>query len=122
MNDAQGSSPRLDGRTVLSMTPVEFLDRLAIRVPPPRKHRHRYHVVLAPHSPLRPAVTAYAGFPLDGPAPPAMPPAKPPTVPMPAVYLWAVLLARIHAVWPLICPVCHSIQIHFDRLTVCSKN
>jgi hypothetical protein len=29
-------------------------------VPPPRKHRHRYHGVFAPNHPLRPAVTALA--------------------------------------------------------------
>jgi hypothetical protein len=36
------------------------LDRLADLVPPPRKHRHRYHGVFAPNHPLRPAVTALA--------------------------------------------------------------
>jgi len=84
-----------------------------------RKHSHRYHGVLAPHSPLRPAVTAYAGLPLDGPAPPATglpghrptPPAPPPAEAepkptSPAASLWAVLLARIYAVLPLICTVC----------------
>lgn len=50
--------PRPDGQTLLYLTPEEFLDRLAVLVPPPRKHRHRHHGVLAPHSPLRPAVTA----------------------------------------------------------------
>ena len=29
-------------------------------MPPPRKHRHRYHGVFAPNHPLRPAVTALA--------------------------------------------------------------
>ena len=104
--------PRPNGQTVLYLTPVEFLDRLATLVPPPRKHRHRYHGVLAPHSPLRPAVTAYAGLPLDLPAPPVTPPApKTPAEPKrasPAAYLWAVLLARIYAVLPLICPECGS--------------
>lgn len=28
-------------------------------IPPPRRHRHRYHGVLAPQAPLRAAVTAY---------------------------------------------------------------
>lgn len=98
---------------MLSLTPVEFLDRLATLVPPPRKDRHRYHGVLAPHSPQRPAVTAYAGLPLDGPAPPAMPPAKTPAEAepkpaSPATYFLAVLLARIYAVLPLICPACGS--------------
>ena len=49
-------------------------------------------------------------MPLDLPAPPAAPPSL--TTPgeprraSPAAYLWAVLLARIYAVLPLICPVC----------------
>lgn len=33
---------------------------MAALVPPPRIHRHRYFGVLAPHSPLRAAVTALA--------------------------------------------------------------
>lgn len=105
--------PRPDGQPMLYLTPLEFLDRLANLVPPPREHRHRYHGVLAPHSSLRSAVTAYAGLPLDGPAPPATPPAKPPAEAEPkpaslAAYLWAALLARIYAVLPLICPACGS--------------
>ncbi|MCI0535660.1 MAG: hypothetical protein L0Z50_10580 [Verrucomicrobiales bacterium] len=61
---------------------------------------------------MRPAVTAYAGLPLDLPKPPAAPP-SPTTPPEPkrasqAAYLWAVLLARIYAVLPLICPKCGS--------------
>ena len=32
---------------------------LAVLIPPPRLHRHRYHGVLAPNSPLRGAATAY---------------------------------------------------------------
>jgi len=40
--------------------PFEFLDRLADLIPPPRKHRHRYHGVFAPNHKLRPAVTALA--------------------------------------------------------------
>ncbi len=57
----------------LILTPLEFLDRLATLAPPPRKHRHRYHGVLAPNSPMCPAVTAYAGLSLDTPLP-AVPP------------------------------------------------
>ncbi|NBV47237.1 MAG: hypothetical protein EBR86_16780, partial [Planctomycetia bacterium] len=36
------------------------LDRLADLVPPPRKHRHRYHGVFAPNHKLRRAVTSLA--------------------------------------------------------------
>ncbi len=39
---------------------LEFLDLLVDLVPPPRKHRHRYHGVFAPNHKLRPAVTALA--------------------------------------------------------------
>jgi len=42
-----------------TVSPFEFLDRLADLVPPPRKHRHRYHGVFAPNHKLRSAVTAH---------------------------------------------------------------
>jgi hypothetical protein len=44
----------------IELTPFEFLDRLAALIPPPRRHRHRYHGVFAPNHPLRQAVTALA--------------------------------------------------------------
>jgi hypothetical protein len=44
---------------VVELSPCEFLDRLAALVPPPRKHRHRYHGVFAPNHKLRSAVTAH---------------------------------------------------------------
>lgn len=47
-----------DAQGVVNLSPHEFLDRLADLVPPPRKHRHRYHGVFAPHHPLRPLVTS----------------------------------------------------------------
>ncbi len=43
--------PAPDGATALSLTPVEFLERLALLIHPPRIHRHRYHGVLAPGVP-----------------------------------------------------------------------
>ncbi|MFM7184136.1 MAG: sulfotransferase [Planctomycetota bacterium] len=45
---------------VVELAPFEFLDRLADLVPPPRKHRHRYHGVFAANHRLRRAVTALA--------------------------------------------------------------
>ena len=36
------------------------IHRLAALIPPPRKHRHRYHGVFAPNHPLRQAATALA--------------------------------------------------------------
>ena len=53
-------STRPGANGVVELTPFEFLDRLADLVPPPRKHRHRYHGVFAPNHKLRPAVTALA--------------------------------------------------------------
>jgi hypothetical protein len=43
---------------VLSRTPLEPRAHLAALIPPPRLHRHRYHGVLAPDSPLRTTATA----------------------------------------------------------------
>ena len=53
-------STRPDATGIVALTPFEFLDRLANLVPPPRKHRHRYHGVFAPNHKLRRAVTALA--------------------------------------------------------------
>ena len=53
-------STRPGANGVVELTPFEFLDRLADLVPPPRKHRHRYHGVFAPNHRLRKAVTALA--------------------------------------------------------------
>ena len=50
---------RPDANGVVEFTPFEFLDRLAELVPPPRKHRHRYHGVFAPNHKLTSAVTAH---------------------------------------------------------------
>ena len=44
----------------MALPPECQLDRLAGIVPPPRKHRHRYHRVFAPNHQLRSAVTALA--------------------------------------------------------------
>jgi hypothetical protein len=45
---------------VVELSRFEFLDRVADLVPPPRKHRHRYHGVFAPNHRLRKAVTSLA--------------------------------------------------------------
>ena len=46
-----------EGQTVLLLKPKELLDKLAQLIPPPRRHRHHYHGVLAPSSPQRLKVT-----------------------------------------------------------------
>jgi hypothetical protein len=96
-------------------------------VPPPRTHRHRYYGALAPNSPLRAAVVASAQEPptqeppaqraqtdsgegvagvatLAGAVP--IPPELMPPKRSAAHYLWAVLIARIYEVFPLLCPLC----------------
>jgi hypothetical protein len=102
--------PDPDGRTPLIRSPLELIGRSAARVPPPRQHRHRYYGVLAPNSPLRPAVTALA--------PEAVAPAPKSAVATaaddpvdtiqrsPARDLWAMLLARLFDAFPLTCPHC----------------
>ncbi len=44
---------RPDGSSHVVLEPVEFLEKLAALVPPPRSHLVRYHGVLAPHAGLR---------------------------------------------------------------------
>jgi Putative transposase. len=43
--------PLPDGQTVLSLTPMELLERLARLIPPPRRHRHRFIMVSWPPMP-----------------------------------------------------------------------
>jgi hypothetical protein len=67
--------PQRDGRTALSLTPLELIDHLAALIPPPRLHRHRYHGVLAPNAPLRLAATVYGrDADLTHPPPPEVSP------------------------------------------------
>jgi hypothetical protein len=93
--------PRADGQNVLELTPFELLDRLAVLIPPPRRHRHRYNGVLAPNARLR-------ALEPPGPRPGHRPStiADEPTTRSPASYLWAALLARIYDCFPLVCPKC----------------
>ena len=116
----QHSEPGSDNRGTkvdeITLTPLELIARIAALVPPPRTHRHRYFGVLAPNSPLRAAVTAMAA-PTQTATGECAPGAVPlgnalTTTPAPlqpkcaAHYLWAVLIARIYEVIPLLCPLC----------------
>jgi len=94
------------GRGPQCLTPLELLDRLAALVPPPRLHRHRYFGVLAPNAPLRTAVTALAPGATTAPSTPNAEPAAEPAPRRAARYAWALLLARIYEVFPLVCPRC----------------
>jgi len=129
----QHSEPGSDKRGAkvdeLHLTPLELIARIAALVPPPRTHRHRYFGVLAPNSPLRAAAVALAapaqpakqvvvqtepaatgeGAPGVVPQGNALPPTPEPAAPAKrstAHYLWAVLIARIYEVFPLLCPLC----------------
>ena len=121
----QRSEPSSDKRGAkadeLTLTPLELIERIAALVPPPRTHRHRYFGVLAPNSPLRAAAVALAApakqvvvqtepvatgdgapgvIPLGHASPPT--PESAPPKRSQAHYLWAVLIARIYEVFPLL--------------------
>ncbi|NOQ80149.1 MAG: hypothetical protein GQ546_12205 [Gammaproteobacteria bacterium] len=105
-------------QTQLRLTSLELIDKLAALVPPPRIHRHRYYGVLAPNSPFRTSVTVMAGQSIpqgaieiqttdknDEPVEQEREnkPKRPPNR-----YLWAMLLARIYNLFPLLCPECRA--------------
>lgn len=107
--------PGPGGSVSLLLTPLELIERLASLIPPPRRHRHRYYGVLAPNAPLRTVVTALAAEKVEATPPTAMTEAVPATEPgatdepihrKAARYVWALLLARIYEVLPLVCPKC----------------
>ena len=70
--------------------------------------RHRYHGVLAPNAPLRAAVTALARAPAATPEQPAVaePVGGEEHRRSSARYLWAMLIAQIYEVFPLVCTHC----------------
>jgi hypothetical protein len=115
-------STRPGASGVVELSPFEFLDRLADLVPPPRKHRHRYHGVFAPNHKLRRAVTAFAignigkrreavagghaaGGRATGGCCDANPNQKPRSHDTSRI-AWAKLLARVGEEFPLACPTC----------------
>jgi len=89
-------STRPGASGVVELSPFEFLDRLADLVPPPRKHRHRYH-----------GVYAVGGHAADGDATchgcdscdklPSHDTSR---------IAWAKLMARVGEEFPLECPGC----------------
>jgi hypothetical protein len=115
-------STRPGANGVVELSPFEFLDRLADLVPPPRKHRHRYHGVFAPNHKLRRAVTALAignvgkrqeaatgGHAAGGRATAGCCDANPNQKPGShdtSRIAWAKLMARVGEEFPLACPTC----------------
>ena len=102
----EGTKPGPGGGGPLRLTPLQLLDCLAVLVPPPRIHRHRYFGVRAPNSPLRAAVTALAPGATTSPPAPNPQPAAEPAHRRAARHTSALLLARIYEVFPLVCPNC----------------
>ncbi|MFM8539382.1 MAG: transposase [Planctomycetaceae bacterium] len=117
----KSTRPGVNG--VVELTPVEFLDRLAALVPPPRKHRHHYHGVFALNHRLRRAVTALAignvgergdtatgGHASDehatGGCCDANHPTRKPCSHDTSRIAWAKLMARMGEEFPLECPNC----------------
>ena len=120
--------PDIHGRTELVLSPFELLDRLAELIMPPRRHRHRYFGALAPNSPLRPYVVLSAGsgpdleHELPGPLqpwlplppqpelshkpPPSQSTEDPPRRKRRPSALWALMIARVYEVLPILCPSC----------------
>ena len=97
------------------LSPLQLLDRLVRFIPPPRVHRHRYHGVLAPNAKLRAAVTCIGRPEAETHAPQLLSPSQRPQPSLdaeqprptnPARIRWAVLLARIYELLPLLCPAC----------------
>jgi hypothetical protein len=89
------------GRISIQIDPIEFLDKIAALIPPPRRHRHHYHGAFAPNSPLRPVIAKAA---IETPAkivPPAIGEAAKKTSKV--SFTWAKLIARIYEVDPLLC-------------------
>ena len=117
------TSTRPGANGVVDLTPFEFLDRLADLVPPPRKHRHRYHGVFAPNHKLRRAVTALAignvgkqreavtsghggGGNATGRCCDATHATQKPRSHDTSRITWAKLMARVGEEFPLECPAC----------------
>ena len=106
----ESKKPGPGGKVSVLLTPHQLLDRLSALIPPPRRHRHRYYGVLAPNSPWRSAVTALAAAESARDEGKAKAEAEAETEETPvrqaARFVWAMLLARIYEVFPLICPKC----------------
>jgi hypothetical protein len=101
--DAQGNlvyrftKPWADGTTGITLSPVEFLEKLAALVPLPRAHLVRYGGCLAPHSKLRDAVR---------PTPRQRGEDGTETPPGTPYWHWTRLLGRAFALEMATCPFC----------------
>ena len=103
------SKPNHKGQTFVQLDPLEFLDRIAAFIPPPRRHRHHYHGVFAPNSSVRKKVTAHAKKRIEHIVPPFVKEAAEKIEKV--SFNWAKLIARIYEADPLICKCGKEIKI-----------
>jgi hypothetical protein len=99
-----------DGTTHVLLSPTEFIERLAVQVPPPRRHLVTYHGVLAPAAgyrnqvmpedrPYRAAVHRHRRTKEPGDADKRVEAKRRPA-------LWAELFLRTFSLDALHCPLC----------------
>ncbi|MES9905103.1 MAG: hypothetical protein ABW168_20820 [Sedimenticola sp.] len=89
----------------------ETRDEIALLIPPPRRHRHCYHGVLAPNAPLQEQLTNRTGQPVTGESVVSANKSKAGEREEQAVgclfaSIWAMLLARVYEINPLVYPRC----------------
>jgi hypothetical protein len=95
--------PARDGRTIIQLEPLEFIERITAFIPYPRRHRRHYHGVFAPSSRLRKKVAANAQKTrLQAPQEAHETAKKIEKI----SFNWAKLIARIYEVNPLLCLSC----------------
>lgn len=102
------SKPSHTGKTYMQLDPVDFLDKISKFVPYPRRHRHHFHGVFAPNSPMRAQVASNAQKRLSD-APKVMQEVIEKT--NKASKAWAQLISRIYEVDPLTCECGRKIKI-----------
>lgn len=91
------------------LTPLEFLDKVSVLIPPPKSHLQHYHGVFASNAPMRKIITAHANRLLEEHVPEL--PQVGITPNLRKSYSWAKLLARIYEVFPLICSCGDAMKI-----------
>ncbi len=102
--------PTHTGKKFIQLDPIEFLDKIAAFIPPPRRHRHHYHGVFAPNAPLRPVVATAA---IQTPKILVPPELQHTANEVTKVSLnWAKLIARIYEVNPLLCTLRQGDEDH----------
>ena len=98
----------------LLLRPLELIDGIAAWVALPRKHRLRYFGVFAPNSLLREFITAMVRSDSGATSTESVAGAVA-AIGSSARYAWAVLIARIVEVFPLLCLHCGG-RVRFNRV------